>query len=270
MYGSIKSESDISFVEEDISPYEGALKDVPQTYRPGISTLIVIFVFTVGSLLFVAVSPTLGENREIFKTNYFGLETQFKLSSSAFGDNDYLPAEFTCDGEDGIGYNPPFSWTGIPAGTQSFALILTTFSNLSSTGESKADWALFNIPSTVTFLPTGCSSPPQDHSINNFTSCSGYEVGTPSLNVPYRTRYYYVSPCSEGAGLKYYEWTLYALREVVHPKLSLSSSNDEDDAVSSGYQYAGFTTDMLLEHLDDLSLGSTALRTMYVSNGHSD
>lgn len=267
MYGSIKSESDISFVEEDISPYEGELKNAP-TYRPGISTLIVIFLFTVGSLLFVAISPTISENRELFKNNYFGKETRFMLTSTAFGDNDYLPAEFTCDGEDGIGYSPPFSWTGIPAGTQSFALILTTFSDLSNTSRSKTDWALFNIPSSVTFLPSGCSSPPQDHN-NNFTSCAGYEVGTPSLNAPYNTRYYYVSPCSVGAGLKYYKWTIYALREVINPKLPAVSSNT-DDAVANAYKYAGFTTDMLSEHLDDLSLGSASLTTMYISSGHSE
>ena len=43
------------------------------------------------------------------------------LRSPAFGEGQPIPAVHTCDGP---GRSPPLSWSGAPAGTQSFALIM--------------------------------------------------------------------------------------------------------------------------------------------------
>ncbi len=45
----------------------------------------------------------------------------FVLSSPAFAAGDTLPREYTCDGDD---RSPPLWWSGTPAGTQAFALIV--------------------------------------------------------------------------------------------------------------------------------------------------
>jgi Raf kinase inhibitor-like YbhB/YbcL family protein len=44
-----------------------------------------------------------------------------QLKSSAFRAGGAIPAQYTCEGED---ISPEFSWTDIPAGTKSLALIL--------------------------------------------------------------------------------------------------------------------------------------------------
>ncbi len=44
-----------------------------------------------------------------------------QLKSSAFRAGEAIPARYTCEGED---ISPEFSWTDIPAGTKSLALIL--------------------------------------------------------------------------------------------------------------------------------------------------
>jgi Raf kinase inhibitor-like YbhB/YbcL family protein len=43
------------------------------------------------------------------------------LRSAAFASGGALPARFTCDGED---VSPPLAWSGAPAGTKSFALVV--------------------------------------------------------------------------------------------------------------------------------------------------
>jgi len=43
------------------------------------------------------------------------------LTSDAFADGDDIPAMFTCDGE---GVSPPLSWSNVPEGTESFALVV--------------------------------------------------------------------------------------------------------------------------------------------------
>lgn len=43
------------------------------------------------------------------------------LTSSAFADGDAIPVDFTCDGDD---ISPPLSWSNVPQGTMSFALVV--------------------------------------------------------------------------------------------------------------------------------------------------
>jgi Raf kinase inhibitor-like YbhB/YbcL family protein len=43
------------------------------------------------------------------------------LASSAFHANGEIPARYTCEGDD---VSPPLSWSGIPPGTKSMALIV--------------------------------------------------------------------------------------------------------------------------------------------------
>jgi Raf kinase inhibitor-like YbhB/YbcL family protein len=43
------------------------------------------------------------------------------LTSSAFADGDSMPVDFTCDGQD---RSPPLSWSNVPQGTTSFALVV--------------------------------------------------------------------------------------------------------------------------------------------------
>jgi Raf kinase inhibitor-like YbhB/YbcL family protein len=69
------------------------------------------------------------------------------LSSAAFRDGDTIPDKYTCQGED---ISPPLSWSEVPAGTQSLALIVD---DLDSSGGRFTHWVLFNIPADIQELP---------------------------------------------------------------------------------------------------------------------
>ena len=43
------------------------------------------------------------------------------ITSTAFSSNGAIPALYTCEGKD---ISPSLSWSGVPAGTRSFALIV--------------------------------------------------------------------------------------------------------------------------------------------------
>jgi len=71
------------------------------------------------------------------------------LTSSAFARGEAIPAAYTCDGLD---KSPPLSWTEPPAGTQSFALIVTDPDAPTGTW---VHWVAYNIPAEVRSLSEG-------------------------------------------------------------------------------------------------------------------
>jgi phosphatidylethanolamine-binding protein (PEBP) family uncharacterized protein len=48
-------------------------------------------------------------------------DTTLTLTSTAFEQDGQIPSKYTCEGED---LSPALSWTGAPAGTRSFAMIV--------------------------------------------------------------------------------------------------------------------------------------------------
>lgn len=72
-----------------------------------------------------------------------------EISSSAFGPNDVIPREFTCDGAD---LSPPLLWTDPPAGTRSFALIVE---DPDAPRGIFRHWGLYNLPADRRALETG-------------------------------------------------------------------------------------------------------------------
>ena len=85
---------------------------------------------------------------------------------------------------------PALAWANVPAGTQQFALLMTT---LPGDGTTKWNWVLYNIPATVTGLA------------RNSNSIGTLGVGSDGPSVAYQP------PCSQGPGLKLYTFTIYAL-----------------------------------------------------------
>ncbi len=76
------------------------------------------------------------------------------LDSPAFTHEGEIPSVYTCEGRD---VSPALSWTGAPAGTKAFALIVDD----PDAPDPKAPkmtwvhWVLYNIPATATELPMG-------------------------------------------------------------------------------------------------------------------
>ena len=72
-----------------------------------------------------------------------------QLTSAVFEDAGTIPRKFSCDGEN---VSPPLSWSGIPDGTQSLALIVD---DPDAPGRTYVHWVLFNIPAGQDGLPEG-------------------------------------------------------------------------------------------------------------------
>lgn len=111
----------------------------------------------------------------------------FSLSSPVVEAGGELPIEFTGDGE---GATLPLAWSGAPAGTKAFALLMH---HLDPEGVEKWYWILYAIPADATSLARNQTTLgiPGNNSVNG-------QVG-------------YAPPHSKGPGTKTYVYTLYAL-----------------------------------------------------------
>ncbi len=120
----------------------------------------------------------------------------FSLTSPEFQDQDPIPAQYTCMGDD---LSPELKWQNPPEGTKRFALTLTDPN--APEGEF-IHWVVYNIPATLTSLPP---SPSQelfkDHGIlqgiNDFK-----EIG-------------YGGPCPPAKQKHSYVFTIYALDTIL-------------------------------------------------------
>ena len=111
---------------------------------------------------------------------------KFMLSSSVVEDLKDLPTEFTGDG---AGISPPLEWTGAPASTQGYALIMD---HVAPGGDKKWYWTVYDIPAGVTRLPKDSQS-----------------IG--KIGTGFKGQVGYEPPHSKGPGAKTYVLTLYAL-----------------------------------------------------------
>jgi len=110
----------------------------------------------------------------------------FALRSAEVADHGALPVEFTGDGP---GSTLPLEWSGAPAGTKSYALLMH---HLDREGVTKSYWILYDIPANVTSLPKNVQ-------------------GVGSLGASFKGVVGYEPPHSKGPGAKTYVLTLYAL-----------------------------------------------------------
>ena len=69
------------------------------------------------------------------------------ITSSAFEDGGLIPTQYTCDGKN---ISPPLSWTNLPAGTKSLALIAD---DPDAPVGTWVHWVVFNIPPEKKGLP---------------------------------------------------------------------------------------------------------------------
>lgn len=80
----------------------------------------------------------------------------FTLTSSAYKNQTPMDARFTCEGR---GVSPPLSWSGTPAGTKSFALIVDDpdAPDPAAPERTFVHWVVYDIPPDVTALAEGAS-----------------------------------------------------------------------------------------------------------------
>ena len=78
-----------------------------------------------------------------------GVETNLQLTSDVFGDGGDIPGVYTCYG---LGVSPPVSWSDLPPGTQSLALIVED-----PDADVSVHWVVYDLPPDVSGLPRNVS-----------------------------------------------------------------------------------------------------------------
>jgi Raf kinase inhibitor-like YbhB/YbcL family protein len=76
-------------------------------------------------------------------------ESRITLASPAFGNNQSIPAKYTCTGQN---VSPPLQWNGIPANAKTLEL---TVDDPDAPGGHFTHWQLAEIPATTTAIPEG-------------------------------------------------------------------------------------------------------------------
>jgi Raf kinase inhibitor-like YbhB/YbcL family protein len=102
-----------------------------------------------------------------------------------------------CNGQN---QSPELSWKGAPKGTKTFAI--TMYDPDAPTGSGWWHWLVFNIPATVTSLPTGAGDPSKNL-LPAGTSQGNTDFGTPG----------YGGPCPPPGTTHRYVVTVYALND---------------------------------------------------------
>lgn len=138
------------------------------------------------------------------------------LTSAAFSEGGMIPDRYTynlgsqCNGDN---FSPPLAWTGVPAGTQSFAVLV-----VDPNGRNWVHWLQFNIPANVTSLLEAVSGP-------NVGVKGENDFGEPG----------YGGPCPP-SGTHRYVFTLYALDTTL--SLSEGASRADFESAIKGHVLA--------------------------------
>ena len=113
--------------------------------------------------------------------------TTLRLQSSAFDHGGSIPAVHTCEGKDRA---PPLSWSGAPAGTESFALILDDPDAPDPAAPKRVwvHWVLYDMPKTTSSLPEGGALPSGTREGKNDWGRTGYGGPCPPVG---RHRYFH-------------------------------------------------------------------------------
>jgi Raf kinase inhibitor-like YbhB/YbcL family protein len=127
-----------------------------------------------------------------------------KITSSAFKDGEKMPGKYTCEGEN---ISPQLSWTEIPEGVKSFAVIC---SDPDAPSGDWVHWVVYNIPPGVSELK------------EKFPKDKNLPDGTKQGITDFR-KTGYDGPCPPSGSHRYY-FSLYALDILIN----------KDDLTKSG------------------------------------
>jgi Raf kinase inhibitor-like YbhB/YbcL family protein len=84
-----------------------------------------------------------------------GADSDLKLSSPAFNSGAPIPTDFSCTAGD---HSPALAWSGAPAGTKSFALIVE---DPDAPMGTFVHWVVFNVPPGASGMPADAPKTPQ-------------------------------------------------------------------------------------------------------------
>ena len=141
--------------------------------------------------------------------------TPLRMVIPGYPDGAMIPVKFTCVAEPNS-VSPEIQWSGVPAGTQSFVLVLA---DLEAHPEKAmvpfAHWILWNIPATARSLPEGLPA--------------GTTLADGTHQMKGRKGPQYLGPCAAAGPSGHYMFTLYALDTT----LKLSEDAQRDDVMKA-------------------------------------
>ncbi|KUP97652.1 YbhB/YbcL family Raf kinase inhibitor-like protein [Thermobifida cellulosilytica] len=111
------------------------------------------------------------------------------VTSPMLREGEKLPDRYTCRGE---GMSPPLRWSGLPAATESLALVVD---DVHESGSATVHWVVYGLDPADPELPEGTVPMPAQQGINSFDSAV------------------YEPPCPRGDDEHEFRFTVYALSE---------------------------------------------------------
>jgi Raf kinase inhibitor-like YbhB/YbcL family protein len=151
------------------------------------------------------------------KKGGFQLAPMIHITIDGFADGGIIPNKFTCAAGQGSP-SPAIHWTGAPANTQSYVVILHDPDPVlgGSATNDVLHWAIFDIPGDATGLPEGIKNgdqPDGSKNINNMGNSMGY-----------------MGPCAPpGHGAHHYTFEVYGL----NAKLGLPSTTSRAELLAA-------------------------------------
>lgn len=126
-----------------------------------ISKFFVILFAALATLILILLQKNLGKQREE-KTYHASLNKSITLQSSAFANEGTMPIDFTAKGSN---LSPPLSWSNIPEGTKSLALLVTDFDAPAPYLHlfTASHWVLYNISPKDSVISKGLSAAQLDN-----------------------------------------------------------------------------------------------------------
>lgn len=118
-----------------------------------------------------------------------------EIKSSVFQNNGEIPKKYTCSGED---VSPPLSFSGIPEGTKSLALICD---DPDAPGRTWVHWVVYDLPAKTAELPENV---PKTERLENGGAQGLTDFG----------RIGYGGPCPPPGAYHRYFFKLYALSKM--------------------------------------------------------
>lgn len=134
---------------------------------------------------------------------------ELALTSPALVEGGMIDAANTCDGAN---TSPELSWTSAPAGTQSFAVVLTDKTN------DLVHWVIYDIPASATGLPPEVMKVYAPVNVPGAHQTTSYNTSVTG----------YLGPCPPPAqGAHMYEFAVYALDVATLPGASSTTTRQQ-------------------------------------------
>jgi Raf kinase inhibitor-like YbhB/YbcL family protein len=143
-------------------------------------------------VLLLAILPACGGAKEPAAEPQEEAAMKLELTSAAFEEGSTIPTQYTCDGPD---VSTPLSWSGLPAGAKSLALI---GDDPDAPVGTWVHWVLYDLPPDVAALAKGL---PPDEQLANGGKQGKNDFG----------KIGYCGPCPPRGSAHRYFFKLYAL-----------------------------------------------------------